>query len=156
VARRPSVPAYFCPSRRGPGEVSTSGDVQDGTTNPSVPGALADYGGCTGLTSNDYWWTVNSDGTPNTPCVGVFKLANNWSKGGSRYQRGVRITEIRDGTSNTLMVGEKHVRLGKFGTSDGYDGSAYNGDHGYSNRGAGPSATIVRNPTDSGSGRFGS
>jgi prepilin-type N-terminal cleavage/methylation domain-containing protein len=156
TARQTSVPTYFCPSRRGPGGLSTSGDVQDGTTNPSVPGALADYACCTGVTSNDYWWTLQNDGTAVTPCVGVFHISNNWSMGGSGYVRGIKLTQVRDGTSNTLMVGEKHVRQGFFGTDTGYDACAYNGDHGFSNRGGGPSATLVRNPTDTGSGRFGS
>jgi hypothetical protein len=41
---------------------------------------------------------------------------------------GVRLAEITDGLSNTIMVGEKHVPRGYFG--QGYlDSSAYNGDY---------------------------
>jgi prepilin-type processing-associated H-X9-DG protein len=41
---------------------------------------------------------------------------------------GVRIEEITDGTSNTLLVGEKHVPQGYFGYG-WLDNSTYNGDY---------------------------
>jgi hypothetical protein len=42
--------------------------------------------------------------------------------------KGVRFTEITDGLSNTLMVGEKHVPRDGFGVG-WLDSSAYNGDY---------------------------
>jgi hypothetical protein len=41
---------------------------------------------------------------------------------------GVRLSEVTDGLSNTLMVGEKHVPVGQFGVGF-LDSSAYNGDY---------------------------
>jgi prepilin-type N-terminal cleavage/methylation domain-containing protein len=53
-ARLSAVPNYFCPSRRtyqtAPGQ-SVSGDVPwDGSGTDNVPGALADYAVCVGVT----------------------------------------------------------------------------------------------------------
>jgi hypothetical protein len=159
VARRTPVKTYFCPSRRSPESASISTDTVDGST-AKTDGVVADYACCVGDPStgagNDYWWTVNSNGTPNKPNNGVFMLANDWSKGGKGFRPGLHLTEITDGTSNTIMVGEKHVRLGHFGQTSVGDGPAYNGDHGYSFRALGPGRTIVRNPTDSGNAHFGS
>lgn len=62
--------------------------------------------------------------------------------------RGVRLTEILDGTSNTFMVGEKHVPLGKFGEAY-MDSSTYNGDNPISwTRGAGPGAPLAQSLRD--------
>ncbi len=58
--------------------------------------------------------------------------------------------QIKDGLSNTLMIGEKHVEEGRFGETGAGDGGAYNGDHGNSFRGAGPSRLLARSPSDSG------
>jgi hypothetical protein len=42
--------------------------------------------------------------------------------------KGVRLAEITDGLSSTIMVGEKHVPIGQFGVG-WLDSSAYNGDY---------------------------
>jgi type II secretory pathway pseudopilin PulG len=92
------VPIYFCPSRRGPSDpplLSLSGDGQ--------PGALGDYAACIGTTGDDIYNAFASASLPN----GAFRLG----VGGL----GVALREIRDGTSNTLLVGDKHVQLGQFG-----------------------------------------
>src|SRR5437879_6067383 len=43
TARMTTVPAYFCPSRRGPMTSLAPGDPQDGNPAVLVPGATADY-----------------------------------------------------------------------------------------------------------------
>lgn len=167
-AREIEVPVYFCPARRGPGKLSTVGDWPDNTTNPHQPGALSDYAVCNGSFGTDYWFTVHRDGTvtnPDTagnprPANGVFFIANEWNRTGTFFRKGLRLTEIRDGTANTIMAGEKHVAFGKFGigapqpsgTSWG-DGSIYDGDKGYSYRNVG--TALARTVNDTGS-RFGS
>jgi hypothetical protein len=183
-ARETPLKAYFCPTRRGPDLLSRSGDHPDGTYEPHVRGALADYAANVGTTGSDYWWSVNRDGSANTPSNGVFCLANNWgSVVQPAFRTGYRFEEIRDGLGSTLMVGEKHVHIGHFGTGseeayqsgenvsistseagayysdqfsiNGGDSSAYNGDKGSSFRGAGPGRTLARSSLEYGS-RFGS
>lgn len=156
IARESIVPAYFCPSRRSPRITEPPGDEQDGNASVTVPGALADYACNTG-TGGDYWWTTNQDGTPNTPCNGVFRLDNNWSNiAQPTYVGGYRFKEITDGLSNTFLIGEKHVNIDHFGDWKYGDGAAYNGDKGSAMRGAGASRTLARTPQDTATDRFGS
>jgi prepilin-type processing-associated H-X9-DG protein len=63
--------------------------------------------------------------------------------------------DIHDGLSNTLLVGEKHVRVGGFGVG-WIDGAFYNGDYPTScTRAGGPAYPLARTPHDPG-WRFGS
>jgi prepilin-type N-terminal cleavage/methylation domain-containing protein len=156
-ARMTTVPLYFCPARRGPMVSNPPGDLADGTDNTYAQGATADYACNVGTTGGDYWWTTNTDGSANTPNNGLFRLDNNWSDSASpRYVGGVRFKEVTDGLSNTLLAGEKHVPVTRLGDYAAGDGAAYNGDHGTSFRGAGPTLTLARSPTDSFTNRFGS
>jgi prepilin-type N-terminal cleavage/methylation domain-containing protein len=143
-ARLTSVPGYFCPSRRtrqtGP-LASISGDQNDdmGPLGPFVPGALGDYATCTG--------TDNCDGCDCDGRVynGAFRAAYD--------QRGkalgsVAFAQITDGLSNTIFVGEKHVRMGFFGMGS-LDCSFYNGDYPLcSSRSAGPNYPMAQGPND--------
>src|SRR5262249_45817219 len=79
------VPVYFCPSRR-PGRVSET--IIDG--NSQTEGICSDYGVNTSSAAGD----VND---------GAFV----WSIGRAR---GFQLTEITDGSTNALLLGEKHVR----------------------------------------------
>jgi prepilin-type N-terminal cleavage/methylation domain-containing protein/prepilin-type processing-associated H-X9-DG protein len=160
AARTTSVPIYFCPSRRGPGGLSTPGDVDDANAAIVLPGALSDYACNVGSTGSDYWWTGATQGqTTNSPGnTGVFRLANNWSVATPTPSLvpGYRLEQIKDGLSNTFLAGEKHVEIGHFGEEARGDCSAYNGDHGCAFRGAGPSLPLARTPADTYSNRFGS
>lgn len=141
------VPVYYCPARRigSAALLSTSGDVLQGTTNPNVPGALADYAACTGDPSGVIDYLVGM-GTP--PCTDA-----NVANGAFIYKGGkLKFMQITDGLSNTIFVGEKHVPNFQFGVSP--DSSVYNGDNGASHRQAGIGAPIAKGPT--GSGQFGS
>jgi prepilin-type N-terminal cleavage/methylation domain-containing protein len=170
TARMTTVPVYFCPSRRShkmgqQGSVSTlSGtpandvDVQDNTTNPQTPGALSDYAGSVGSTGRDYWWDgEGSSGGDNTlvKCRGAFRMMNNWRVGSGGTVPGKRLAEFTDGTSNSILVGEKHVQITKFGKV-GSDGCIYNGDKGYSYRGLGPQFPLARSPSQTLTANFGS
>jgi len=101
------------------------------------------------------------------------------SSGPFERTTGVRILEIRDGTSSTLMVGEKHIQRGTEGTGvyanggtcgggqserdcpqltagNGYDNSIYNGQFYQGNtRPAGVAFPIAKNPSEDG-WKFGS
>ena len=101
VAVREGVPVYFCPSRR---DVATEPRL---STGESQPGALGDYGACTGTTGLDIYNRSLSPDSPN----GAFHT-------GLRG-KGVRLAEITDGTSNSLLIGEKQVPTGKTGMASG-------------------------------------
>jgi prepilin-type processing-associated H-X9-DG protein len=61
-----------------------------------------------------------------------------------------------DGTSNTILAGEKHVRPSRFGIAS-EDGAVYNGDHpGSFSRCGGPGYPLARFPTDQFQVNFGS
>ena len=159
AAQKTSVKGYFCPSRRGPGLLSTPGDVDDSNAATIIPAALADYACSVGSTGSDYGWSGPTQGqTTNAPGNnGVFRLNNNWSVNNPTptFVPGYRFLEITDGRSQTIMVGEKHVRRGFFGQGCG-DNGAYNGDHGDAFRGAGPSYPLAKTPDDNLCDRFGS
>lgn len=131
AAREGTVPVYFCPSRRSPDQafLSVSGDQQCtasapgpvgpcGQTwyctayDPHVPGGLGDYAGNIGTS-----WCVAG-------CT--WYLSNGPFEFYSHQKKGIGLNLISDGTSQTLLAGEKNVPLGRFGT--GYwDNSLYNG-----------------------------
>jgi prepilin-type N-terminal cleavage/methylation domain-containing protein len=149
VARQTSVPVYFCPTRRTAQTlpvVSLAGDQNDDNgppgniiLGPHTPGALGDYGACTG--------TDNCDGAD---CIGA---CNGAFRAGSdqfgNFIGAVRFEEITDGLSNTFFVGEKHVQHNQFGMGP-LDCSLFNGDYWVcSTRSAGPSYPLVQSPFSS-------
>jgi prepilin-type N-terminal cleavage/methylation domain-containing protein len=143
VARKTPVPTYFCPTRRSPmdpPQASISGDQNDDPgPGPHVPGALGDYGACTG--------TDNCDGAD---CAGAYNGA--FRVGMNQFGQiigAVSFNQITDGLSNTILVGEKHAQRGKFGTRE-LDCSLYNGDYWQcSTRSAGPNYRLATSPNDS-------
>jgi prepilin-type N-terminal cleavage/methylation domain-containing protein len=142
TARQSPVKLYFCPSRRTPGtppKTSVSGDVPSwggGSTN--VPGALGDYAVVVDRSGYD----TPSEVAPSMS--GAFQLGT-----------GLRMADFTDGTSNTLLLGEKHVPQGKYGVG-WWDCSTYNGDyHKCSTRAAGRQFPLTTNPKDTG-WKFGS
>ncbi|UUO05702.1 DUF1559 domain-containing protein [Blastopirellula sp. J2-11] len=140
AARETSVAEYFCPSRRDGKEISQDDVSDDG--NYTVKGALADYACNAGTNSPDYASSTSFDG--------LFWVNGN----GADKALGLR--DIIDGTSNTLMVGEKHVNQDRFGEKGAGDSGAYNGDHGQSNRYAGSGHSLARTKRDTGGSIFGS
>jgi hypothetical protein len=69
--------------------------------------------------------------------------------------RTIAFRDITDGLGNTLLGGDKHVRLGGFGVGWS-DGAYYNGDYpSNSSRAAGPAYPLSASPRDTG-WRFGS
>jgi prepilin-type N-terminal cleavage/methylation domain-containing protein len=140
AARLGDVPLYYCPSRRSSGQVSVSGDQNDdiGGLGPFVPGALGDYGACTGTDNNDggesFW-----PGAIN----GAFRAGYDQLR---RPLAKVTFASVTDGLSNTIFVGEKHAQLGNFGAGP-LDCSIYNGDYWMcSTRSAGPNYPLAQSP----------
>jgi prepilin-type N-terminal cleavage/methylation domain-containing protein len=153
AARQAEVKSYFCPTRRGPGRgLSTAENwyVLDATPPPTItvngalqprfsaaqnpPGALADYAACVGdmrgspnNPNQQNWFNVRSNGaiivgtaTPNVSNTAAPTTAITWKSN-------TNIQAIADGTSNTFLVGEKHVPAGMTGRAKVGDGSIYNG-----------------------------
>ena len=157
------VKIYNCPSRRAP-MLSTQGDGGGGisgwlpyapgdfVTKPHVPGPVSDYAAVVSSlnTTADPWNAC--DGRPTGALVTVCNP-------GDRSH--TRLSSIGDGTSNTLMFGEKHVRPTLFGigTGNDKDNCIHNGDDvGTSGRLAGPGFLLAAFPTQAGQNgqRFGS
>src|SRR6185437_11070176 len=119
LVRQFNVPGFFCPSRRSANSdtlYSVSGDPlafpggsgdDDGDGHwEQIPGALGDY--------------ACNMGSSSLSTKGAFRLNN-------PYDKGVRLSKITDGTSNTILIGEKHVPIDYWGQG-GWDCSIYDGD----------------------------
>ena len=125
------VPLYFCPSRRDP----------QTCTKPfqsNLTGSSCDYAVCGG------------DDTPlPNKNTGAFYI-------NGPYGTGIKLTSITDGTSSTLLMGEKHLRPIDLG--DGaVDGCIYSATpSGLSFRLAGPHFALALGSTDDQNGQFGS
>ncbi len=108
---RQSVPIYFCPSRRKPAAAFSN-------DNPS--GGLSDFAACGGRGPND---GVNVNGVVNQYAHGAMVCAR-WSMQTSplrvaSWQGLVRLATISDGTSHSMLFGEKNVRrTTKWGTGE--------------------------------------
>jgi prepilin-type N-terminal cleavage/methylation domain-containing protein len=113
---------YTCPSRRSAGAVPLSTEVAytvTGGTYTPRPGALADYASVAGTTNNDgiMQLAVNQSGTVNgVPRAGQgqFAQAGPGQAVLTVWRGDTPITRITDGASNTLLIGEKHVRPSAF------------------------------------------
>ena len=143
-ALRSTVPIYFCPSRRSHvGAVTRPFQQRAGCVlTDAIRGAPGDYAASLGTTGADYPLDLPSGGQllPN----GAFEA-----------YKGVRFGDIRDGLSNTLLVGEKHVPAASFGVWP-WDCSLYDGHNPVCNtRAAGPDYPLATSPYDDG-WKFGS
>jgi prepilin-type N-terminal cleavage/methylation domain-containing protein len=168
--RQTQVPIYYCPSRRKAPQVSLVGDKPDyswGGSKSHYPGALSDYACAIGSDmAMEYNWPPGIGGNgaiilakppitykKNTPP----RILNPWKSQ-------TRFSNILDGLTNTIIIGDKHVEYGRWGTNDpanldatAGDSSAYNGDHPWVNsRVAGPNHPLALSPYDKFVSQFGS
>jgi prepilin-type N-terminal cleavage/methylation domain-containing protein len=131
AARQTSVKVYYCPARRGP---MVSPDQMTQTNNLPLPaGALGDYAVCTGTnlgsdnTANGAILcahvpnppATNNDDNPTDPGYDLTIIPS--------FKGYTTLNSLPDGTSTTLLVGEKHVTLGQFGVHLSGDGPFYSG-----------------------------
>jgi len=103
---RNAVPVYFCPSRRK-AQAAFSTENADGGQS----GGLSDFAACGGRGPND---GVNVNGVIHPNAHGAM-IGARWNIDMKKWRLAewdglVRIATITDGTSNTLLFGDKHVR----------------------------------------------
>jgi prepilin-type N-terminal cleavage/methylation domain-containing protein len=132
-----NLPFYFCPSRRTRPRTFSIGDVRTAQTAfPETPGGLSDYAAVCGTLYTNYDGAiVENIRNGITVLVNARTGAIEQDTGSlssidtivERWVVRVRYADITDGTSNTFMVGEKHIRLTSLhGRSE--DRSVFNGD----------------------------
>ncbi len=137
---------FMCPSRPPP--VLSTGDPQ--------PGAIGDYASCHGnIVGNGNDHDINAQGAivvVSSWTTGKAVVANNGSPlaGSSQttvtnWRGQVSMVSIQDGTSNTLMLGEKHIRPASL-RGKNEDRSIFDGNQNCYRRLAGYSGLGVKYP----------
>ena len=124
AAVQSQVSILYCPSRR-------NSNTPPGLSKapPENPGALGDYACSLGTTGLDIW-----DQGLNIGPDGAFVMGLNG--------RGHVFSELIDGLSNIILIGDKHVPLGTFGEGP-YDNSLYDGNNLSWGRGLGQAFPLV-------------
>jgi prepilin-type N-terminal cleavage/methylation domain-containing protein len=132
AAQQALVKTFFCPSRRGP---MFSPADQNGGTNGGAVSATGDYACCDGdgVSRN----TRDARGAMISPILVTDPPYRNDDPDGDvidtnrivSFRSRTNFSSISDGLSNTLLVGEKHVRPERFGRSSEdrayYSGQSY-------------------------------
>jgi prepilin-type N-terminal cleavage/methylation domain-containing protein/prepilin-type processing-associated H-X9-DG protein len=125
-ARSTPVPIYFCPSRRSPQifpNPSNSGDVNNRNDYVgAAPGQVPMRRNSAGLIEEDTfgliwgWSSTESDGQFGQK-HGVIAAGNEWQGALVKHT----FASISDGTSNTMMIGEKFVPVDEYISGNGAD-----------------------------------
>ncbi len=151
---------YLCPSRRGPGQYSVKYTLTlgNGATETAPAGGLSDYASVSGDGNNDGAMRVSHPaGTVNGQAVSGTGPFNSSGPGARvlSWTSQTTLNSITDGTSNTLLVGEKYVRPRSF-QGKNEDRSVYDSGNGNNDRrliGLNPTASppeaypLIGNPT---------
>ena len=121
LVRSTPVKLYVCPSRRGPMVISSR--------------AMIDYAGCSGTASFFFQAGsrrfIRSGNDLNGVVVrnrGPASLSDAWPVASPDWivnYAPVRFADITDGTSNTLVAGDKRLNVGKLGQVQSDDGDGY-------------------------------
>ena len=139
------VPIYLCPSRRSPPQL---GQLPEDVSTGKM-GTRGDYATAASDNTTDAVTAYDMPGATGSIITGIRQSNGQWD---SR----TRLTDIRDGTSNTVLVGEKHIQLGQIAKVKG-DRTIWNGDSiDVFSRFAGPGVGLVGNLNTATNQRFGS
>ena len=131
-ARQSQVKVFFCPSRRGPPSLSPV------TTGSTVTGRPSDFAACTGDTNV-------------VPTTGAFQMVNS-----NHMAAALTFSHLLDGTSSTLLFGEKHIQMGMLNDPI-QDGMIYSGSEQQTyHRRAGTSWPLALSPFVAANTQFGS
>jgi prepilin-type N-terminal cleavage/methylation domain-containing protein/prepilin-type processing-associated H-X9-DG protein len=128
LARTTVVPVFFCPSRRS---TMISPASENGTPgvdgNGGLEGACGDYAVCDGDGKDRNTTTAN--GAIIAPFLTNPNVGDNnpYPKPILSFRSMTRISSITDGTSNTLLAGEKHIHQGGLGKAAEGDDAYYSG-----------------------------
>ena len=135
-----SVPYHFCPTRRsGPaGAPLDTGTLDTGTTVSGCQsivsyGPFCDYAPAIYTTYNspdctNFQWVAKNDYAVNSKVYSPFRQARLTKEGDPRSYTGRdKISYWVDGTSNQILIGEKHIPQGILGT----DTTAFRHDQNY-------------------------
>ena len=130
-----SVPVVVCPSRRASGASVESGiTADDGSPNNVAGGPAGDYAIVVSYVNDDAgsgvpsWWFGHTNSVNNTCQRGPFRQArltvmSNGDTDGNTWQSQDSFSRLADGTSNQVLIGEKHIPLGIVGTCRNDDDS---------------------------------
>jgi prepilin-type N-terminal cleavage/methylation domain-containing protein len=155
LARKNSPAVYFCPTRRPAPQLSLNGDNRGSVSHPLAGGSVSDYVGVRGdhNSTNDFMPNLQhphaAGGNANGPIV--LSVEGDYSGPDPNFDVvaktfKMRIADIKDGTTNTLMFGEKHVTIDQWGQYAQGDASVYNSDsYWMSARLAGPGYGLITN-----------
>jgi len=140
TTRQTQLKVMYCPSRQRNLKVSQNNDIPEvgssaAPANVNVPGALGDYASSNGDTDADFIIAPNgaliqalvtyTSGQIN-PTMNGQVLCSAPPCVVQTWVSRTRLSMITDGTSNTLVIGEKYVRLSSYGNNE--DTALYNGD----------------------------
>jgi prepilin-type N-terminal cleavage/methylation domain-containing protein/prepilin-type processing-associated H-X9-DG protein len=167
AARESQVKLYYCPSRRFP-MIAPYNDIPAPYKGRLGPGACGDYACCAGdgtdrnirlargamitghvldkyvpQQSGENGIDQPNGNPPSLPLIPIHDFVSYTSLG-----------RIPDGTSNTFLIGEKHIRPLHFGEAPEGDGAYYCGlDYDTAQRVAGPNYPLAKSPLDANSHR---
>jgi prepilin-type N-terminal cleavage/methylation domain-containing protein len=131
------VVTYLCPTRRGPGIICGNDQAGNGNPGGNFKGATGDYAGNAGWNSADDGsdpYGYNGRKARGTIVMAQYPDVNPPTDPPKQWKGAVKVKSILDGTSTTLLVGEKHVAQGTggntgFGFVESGDGGVYNTDN---------------------------
>jgi prepilin-type N-terminal cleavage/methylation domain-containing protein/prepilin-type processing-associated H-X9-DG protein len=128
LARTQTLKIFFCPSRRSPMLSPASENGVSGTDgNGHLDSACGDYACCDG----DGWNrnTAQARGAMIAPMLTNPNVGDNnpYPARITGFRSVTTFNAISDGLSNTLLIGEKHVRIGGLGLAADGDEAYYSG-----------------------------